>query len=99
MLLMRSSAIRARFLLREGSKLWPTITAVFMRRTCCFPGGIGRDPSSARISDRQGESALDTVEVKPMDADSRDFRELVKAFKAAGFVVQTFFSLATGISL
>ena len=34
----------------------------------------------------------DEVEVKPMDVDSRDFSELVKAFKAAGFVVQTFFS-------
>ena len=30
----------------------------------------------------------DTVEVRPMDADSEDFRELVKAFKAASFVVR-----------
>jgi len=34
----------------------------------------------------------DAVEVKPMDVDSNEFRELVEAFKAAGFIVQTFFS-------
>ncbi len=34
----------------------------------------------------------DAVEVKPLDVHSREFPELVEAFKAAGFVVQTFFS-------
>jgi hypothetical protein len=34
----------------------------------------------------------DAVEVKPMDVHSREFTELVEAFKEAGFVVQTFFS-------
>jgi hypothetical protein len=34
----------------------------------------------------------DAVEIKPMDDNSRAFPELVEAFKAAGFVVQTFFS-------
>jgi hypothetical protein len=34
----------------------------------------------------------DAVEVKPMDVGSRDFPELMEAFKTAGYVVQTFFS-------
>ena len=34
----------------------------------------------------------DTIEVKPMDVNSGVFPELVAAFKAAGFVVQTYFS-------
>jgi hypothetical protein len=34
----------------------------------------------------------DAVEVKPMDLNSTEFHELVEAFKAAGFIVQTFFS-------
>ncbi len=34
----------------------------------------------------------DAVEVKPMDVRSKEFREFVEAFKAAGFIVQTFFS-------
>jgi CelD/BcsL family acetyltransferase involved in cellulose biosynthesis len=34
----------------------------------------------------------DTVELKPLDNQSRAFPELVEAFKAAGFVVQTYFS-------
>ena len=33
----------------------------------------------------------DTIEIKPLDVDSADFSQLVAAFKAAGFVVQTFF--------
>jgi hypothetical protein len=34
----------------------------------------------------------DSIEVKPMDVNSREFPEFVEAFKAAGFIVQTFFS-------
>src|SRR6266852_4001102 len=40
----------------------------------------------------QEKPRWDTVEVKPLDVHSREFPELVEAFKAAGFVVQTFFS-------
>jgi hypothetical protein len=34
----------------------------------------------------------DAVEIKPLAVESREFTELVGAFKAAGFIVQTFFS-------
>ena len=34
----------------------------------------------------------DEVEIKPLDVESQEFTELVGAFKAAGFIVQTFFS-------
>ena len=34
----------------------------------------------------------DAVEVKPLDVRSREFPELVEAFKTAGFVVQTYFA-------
>lgn len=34
----------------------------------------------------------DAIEVRPLDVNSRDFPELVAAFKGAGYVVQTFFS-------
>ncbi len=34
----------------------------------------------------------DEIEIKPLDVQSREFPELVEAFKAAGFVVQTYFS-------
>jgi hypothetical protein len=34
----------------------------------------------------------DAVEIKPLDVDSKEFPQLVEAFKAAGFVVQTYFS-------
>lgn len=34
----------------------------------------------------------DSVELKPLDNQSREFSELVEAFKSSGFVVQTFFS-------
>ncbi len=40
----------------------------------------------------QEKPRWDAVEVKPMDVHAREFPELVQAFKAAGFVVQTFFS-------
>jgi hypothetical protein len=40
----------------------------------------------------QEKPRWDAIEVKPMDVNSAEFRELVEAFKAAGLVVQTFFA-------
>jgi hypothetical protein len=40
----------------------------------------------------QEKPRWDVVEVKPMDVHAGEFPELVEAFKAAGFIVQTFFS-------
>jgi TATA-box binding protein (TBP) (component of TFIID and TFIIIB) len=34
----------------------------------------------------------DTIEIKPLDVNSKEFPALVQALKAAGFVVQTYFS-------
>lgn len=34
----------------------------------------------------------DVVEIKPLDVQSQEFPELVEAFRAGGFIVQTFFS-------
>lgn len=34
----------------------------------------------------------DEIDLKPLDVESREFRELVEAFRSAGFVVQTYFS-------
>jgi hypothetical protein len=40
----------------------------------------------------QEKPRWDAVEVKPLDVQAREFPEFVEAFKAAGFVVQTYFS-------
>ncbi len=40
----------------------------------------------------QEKPRWDAVEVNPLDVHSREFPELVEAFKVAGFIVQTFFS-------
>jgi hypothetical protein len=59
--------------------------------------------ASSRTDFRDGLRALvkeigqekprwDAVEVKPLDVESREFSELADSFKAAGFLVQTYFS-------
>ena len=40
----------------------------------------------------QEKPRWDAVEVKPLDVESREFSELADSFKAAGFLVQTYFS-------
>jgi CelD/BcsL family acetyltransferase involved in cellulose biosynthesis len=67
--------------------------------SCFYAAHLAAPPSRSQETFRAITRAIagekprwDEIELKPLDIQSREFTELVEAFKAAGLVVQTFFS-------
>jgi len=93
MLLMRSSS-------NSNSSFPPRkLEALANYYSCFYAPYLAVSASESRETIRaltlaiaQENPRWDAVEVKPMDVNSTEFPELVEAFKAAGFIVQTFFS-------
>ena len=93
MLLMRSSSDSNSFSSpRRLGALANYYSCFYAPHLAASPGESGAILQALALAIAEEKPHWDTVEVKPMDADSRDFRELAKAFKVAGFVVQTYFS-------
>jgi GNAT acetyltransferase-like protein len=93
MLLMRSASY-------SNSFSSPRKLEALSNYYCCFyaphlagSGGESRDSLLALVREIANERPRwDAVEVKPLGVQSREFPELLEVFKAAGFVVQTFFA-------
>lgn len=93
MLLMRSlRGPNSLFSPRKLGALANYYSCFYAPHVAAAPGESAAILQTLAIAIAKEKPHWDAVEVKPMDLDSRDFRELVKAFKVAGFVVQTFFS-------
>ena len=67
--------------------------------SCFYAPHLGAPPNRSRETLRAITRAIarenprwDEIEIKPLENQSSEYSELVEAFKAAGFVVQTFFS-------
>ncbi len=93
MLLMHSSReSKSFFPLRKLEALANYYSCFYAPHLAVSAGESGGILQALALAIAKEKPHWDAVEVKPMDGDSRDFRELVRAFKVAGFVVQTYFS-------
>ena len=93
MLLMRNlSGPNSLFSPRKLEALANYYSCFYAPHVAAAPGASVAILQTLALAFAKEKPHWDAVEVKPMDLDSSDFRELVKAFKVAGFVVQRFFS-------
>src|SRR2546421_2436475 len=93
MLLMRGSSNSSSFFSPSRLEALANYYSCFYAPHLAVSQGELRETLRAlTLAIAQEEPHWDSVEVKPMDVNSREFPELVEAFKAAGFIVQTFFS-------
>jgi len=93
MLLMRGSSNSSSFFSPSKLEALANYYSCFYAPHLAVSQGELRETLRAfTLAIAQEKPHWDSVEVKPMDVNSREFPELVEAFKAAGFIVQTFFS-------
>lgn len=93
MLLMRSSSNSNSFSSPRRIEALANYYSSFYAPHLAVSAGESRETIRALIlAIAQENPRWDAVEVKPMDVNSTEFPELVEAFRAAGFIVQTFFS-------
>src|SRR5713226_9389208 len=93
MLLMRSSSNSNSFSMPRKLEALANYYSCFYAPHLAVSAGESHETLRALTQAiAQEKPRWDAVEVKPMDVRSREFPELVEAFKAAGFIVQTFFS-------
>jgi hypothetical protein len=90
MLLMRNS---------QSSSPSHKLEALANYYSCFYAAHLAGPASGSRETLRAVTQAMagekprwEEIEIKPLDVHSKEFSELVEAYRAAGFVVQTFFS-------
>lgn len=93
MLLMRSAGYSDSFSSLRKLEALSNYYSCFYAPHLASSGSESRDSLLALAREIAHEKPRwDAVEVKPLGVQSREFPELVEAFRAAGFVVQTFFA-------